>query len=404
MLPTSLVVLVLLAFQSNYYEQGLKALDEKRYQDAVDNFRNAIAAEPPDYTIHFNLALAYSLLGKDAEAIPEYKKALEMKPDIYQADLNLGISLLRQNQGAQAVPYLTAAVAQKPKEYRPNYYLASALLASGDLPKAEQTFTAAIEIDPKSADAELGLAHALAKENKLADAAPHFHKAADANPKYRDDLLELASLYEAQKQPAEAIEIYRQFPDNVGAQERLGELLLASGQPADAIQHFQAAIAKSPTEANRAALASAYLKNKEPEKALPVLDQILSANPASFEVRMLHGRVLRDQRKFPDAAQDFFKATQIKPDSSEAWSELAGVLVMAENYAAALGALDRVAALHAEKPGHVYIRAIVLDKIKQNKLALESYERFLSMSNGQSPDEEFKARQRVRILQKELGK
>lgn len=37
-----------LAFQSNYYEQGMKALDEKRYEAAVENFRNAIAAEPPN--------------------------------------------------------------------------------------------------------------------------------------------------------------------------------------------------------------------------------------------------------------------------------------------------------------------------------------------------------------------
>src|SRR5579871_2342875 len=126
----SITALVLfLALQSNYYEMGLKALDEKRYQAAVDNFINAIAAEPKDYALYFNLALAYSLLGKDAEAIPEYKKALEMKPGLYQAELNLGISLLREKQGAEAVPYLTAAAAEKPKEYRPNFYCAAALLA-----------------------------------------------------------------------------------------------------------------------------------------------------------------------------------------------------------------------------------------------------------------------------------
>ena len=50
------------------------------------------------------------------------------------------------------------------------------------------------------------------------------------------------------------------------------------------------------------------------------------------------------------------------------------------------------------------LRAIVLDKIKQYKPALESYQRFLEISQGQSPDEEFKARQRVRIIQKELSK
>lgn len=400
----SAALFLFLAFQSNYYEQGMKALDEKRYEAAVENFRNAIAAEPPDYTIHFNLALAYSFLGKDEEAIAEYRKTLEMKPGLYQADLNLGISLLRGRHGNEAVGSLTDAVAQKPKEYRPNYYLGMAKLAAGDFPGAEKAFNDALAIDPKSADAEFGLAHALANQNRTADSAPHFRKAAELNPAFRRNLLELAMLYESEKQPEGAIEIYQQFPEDPGAQERLGELLLSAGKPAESIPAFQAAIAKSPTTANRAALAAAYIKNKEPEKALPVVEQILAAEPNNFEVRMLHGRILRDQRKFPAAAQDFFRATQMKPASAEAWSEFAGVLVMAEDYPAALSALDKLAAMHAEKPGHVYLRAIVLDKIQQRKPAIESYERFLSMSNGQSPDEEFKARQRIRILQKEISR
>jgi hypothetical protein len=43
-----------------------------------------------------------------------------------------------------------------------------------------------------------------------------------------------------------------------------------------------------------------------------------------------------------------------------------------------------------------------LDKIHQQKPALESYQRFLAMSNGQNPDQEFQARQRIRILEREL--
>lgn len=403
MLPIA-VLLLFLAFQSNYYEQGLKALDEKRYQDAVNNFIQAIAAEPPDYTIHFNLALAYSLLGKDDEAVAEYKKTLELKPGLYQADLNLGISLIRVKRSADAVPYLTDAVSQKPKEFRPNYYLASALASANDYAKAEQAYTAALEIDPKSPDAELGLGEALAKQDRLSDAAPHFEKAAALNPKYSDALLQLASLFEAHKQPEQAIALYQKFPDDPGAQERLGELLLASGKPADAIEHFQAAIAKSPTEANRVALADAYLKNKEPDKALPLIEQILATNPNNYEIRMLHGRIIRDQRKFPQAAEEFYHAAQIKPDSAEAWSEMASVLVIAEDYPHAIAALDRLAGLHAEKPGHVFLRAIVLDKTHQRKPAVESYQRFLAMSGGQFPDEEFQARQRIRILQLELNK
>ena len=66
------------------------------------------------------------------------------------------------------------------------------------------------------------------------------------------------------------------------------------------------------------------------------------------------------------------------------------------------GSVVYYAALHAEKAGHVFFRAIVLDKIHQQKPALESYQRFLAMSNGQNPNEEFQARQRIKILEREL--
>jgi tetratricopeptide (TPR) repeat protein len=398
----SIALVLLLAFQTNFSEQGLKALDEKRYPEAVQSLTQAIAANPKDYGLHFNLALAYSLMGKNAEAIPEYKKTLELKPDLYQAELNLGISLLREKQPAEAARYLTSATAANPKEYRANYYLAAALLGTGDFVKAEAAYLAALAIDPKSPDAELGLAHALAGENKLEDAAAHFKKAAELNPDFRDDLLELAGMYETAKQPEQAISIYQQFPENPGAQERLGDLLLKAGRAADAIPCFLVAVAKSPTEANRAALAEAYLKNNEPGKAQPVVEQILAADPDNFEIRMLHGRLIRDQRKFPEAAAEFERATKLKPDAPQAWSELAGVLVMAENYPPALAALDRVAALHAEKPGHVFLRAIVLDKTRDLKPALESYQRFLQLSQGENPNQEWQAQQRIKTLEREI--
>jgi Tfp pilus assembly protein PilF len=56
----SLALVVFLAFQTNFSEQGMKALDENRYPAAVESFTQAIAADPKDYSLHFNLALAYS--------------------------------------------------------------------------------------------------------------------------------------------------------------------------------------------------------------------------------------------------------------------------------------------------------------------------------------------------------
>jgi hypothetical protein len=98
------------------------------------------------------------------------------------------------------------------------------------------------------------------------------------------------------------------------------------------------------------------------------------------------------------------RAAELKPESLEAWNEMVSMLILTEDFPRALAGLDRVRQMGGETPGHFYLRAIMLDKMKQLQPALDSYRKFLASSDGKYPDEEFKARQRARILEKELGK
>ena len=399
-----IVLVALLAQSADFQADGIKALDAQKYDEAVELFTKAVAADPKDYGAHFHLALAYSLLGKDANAIPEYKTVLELKPGLYEAELNLGISLLRSKDASAAIPYLKSAVEQKSKEFRPAFYLAQALFEKSEFAEAAAAYTNAISLNAGSAAAEAGLGRAFARQKRLADAEPHFRKAAELDRAYKDTLLELASLYEADHQPAAAIAIYRDFPENPGAQERMGALLTETGHAADAIPALEAAVAKSPTSANRVALAQAYVKSKQPDKAVPLVAQAILAEPGDYELRLFYGRLLRDQHKFGEAASQFLAAAKLKPDAAEPWNELASVLIVTEQYPQAIAALDRVRALGAETSAHYYFRAIAFDHMRQLKPALEAYNKFLEISNGKSPDEEFKARQRARIIEKELSK
>lgn len=383
---------------------GLKALDEQRYNDAVAAFTQAIAADPKDYSAHFNLALSYGFLHRDAEGIAEYRKTLELKPGLYEAQLNESILLLRQKNSAEALPLLQAAAAQKPSEFRPRFYLAEAQLAAGDPVQAEQSYRTAVQLDARSAAAQLGLARALARQGKLAEAAPQFRQAAALDPGYRDALLELAGLYEKNNQPDEAIAIYRQFPNDPGAAAHLGALLLSSRQYADAIPPLEQAYAHSPTEPNRVALAEAYLFHNESDKAAPLLEKAVAENADNFDLHTMYAHALRDRKQYREAAQQFATAAKLKPDDAHTWNELGGMLYLAEDYEPALQALDRARQLGEGNAGNWFLRGIILDKMHQVKPALEAYQQFLAMSQGKNPDQEFQARQRSKLLQRELGK
>jgi tetratricopeptide (TPR) repeat protein len=382
---------------------GMKALEGNQYDAAVAAFKQAVEKDPKDYAAHFHLALSCSLLKNDSEAAVEYRKTLELKPGLYEAELNLGIVLVRNKQFQDAVAPLTDAAGQKPDQFRPKYYQGEALLGAGNFDQAAPVFEAAAGMDAKSAAAQLGWARSLIGQKKLAEAAPHFQKAAELDPKYRDVLLELAAEYEKSGQTNEAVALYKQFPENAAAQERMGELLIESKRFADAIPGLEQAVTASPTSANRLALATAYGLNKQFDKELDLLGQVVSAEPQNYDLHMRYGRALRDQHKLPPAEQQFRAAVNLKPDSVDALNELVAVAIVLDDYPTGLAALDRVRALGKEKPGDLFYRAITLDKLKQRKPALEAYEQFLAASGGKYPDQEFQARQRIHILKLSMG-
>ena len=393
----------LLAQAPDYVADGLKALDAGNPAAAAESFAKAVAADPADYSAHFNLALAYSMSNKDAQAIPEYKKTLELHPGLYEAELNLSMSLLNAHDPVAAIAYLKAAGEQEPKEFKPVYYLATALLETKQLTEAIIEFQKAVEMDAASAGAELGLGQALAQDGHRNEAGPHYRKAANLEHAYHSYLLELAKSFEEHDEFPQALDIYREFPGDPGAQERAGVLLLKTGQSAAAIGTLEPVVATSPTPANQLALAQAYVKEKQLAKAEPLIAKSVAAAPEDFELRMFYGRVLRDERRFPTAVEQFSAAAKIKADSAEAWTELANVLIVAEQPVEGLAALDKVHALGAETAGHFYLRAITLDRLQRSKEALEAYNQFLRSSQDH-PDQEFVARQRVKALEKVLGK
>lgn len=390
---------ILLALQADPSADGIKALDAKDYPAAIAAFERAVTADPNSYAAHFHLGLSHSLAGNHAKAAESYRKTLALKPGLYEAELNLGVELIDLKQAGEAATFLRSAVEKKPKEFRPVYYLAEALLASTQFAQAEQQFRAALEVDAKATPAHAGLGRSLARQGKLKEAEASLRHAGDG-----DGLLELASLYEKAKDTNSAIAIYQNFQENPAVRERLGELYLEAGTPAEAIPHLEAAVRLSPTGANRYALATAYLRDKQNEKALAMMEQALEAEATNVELRIAYAGLLRDQRKFQASAEQFWKATQLKADSREAWSGLATMLLSLENYTQALAVFDRLEQLGETTPGVFYLRALALDHTKQYKPAKAAYQKFLSMSDNKHPDEEFKARQRIKVIDKELSK
>jgi tetratricopeptide (TPR) repeat protein len=338
------------------------------------------------------------MAGQDDEAVTAFRKVLSLEPKLYEAQLNLAQVLLRQKKYVEAAEFLAQAVEQKPQEIRPQMMLGKVLLATGKPAEAEARFKAVTALDAKQAEAFLLLSRALSAQQRWADAVEPLTRYTELIPKDTAAQMELAQTLEKAKKPAEAAAIYRRFPKDPVAMERAGVLELDAGNAKQSVEELTLAVQTSPTPALRYALATALLRSGEIEKAAEVAAALVAQTPDHFDPRMFYGRLLRDQKKYAPAAEQFSSAAKLKPASLEAWNELTAMLVILKNYPAALETLEKSKRLGGETAAYYWYRAIMLDAEKDHKPALESYQRFLELSQGKSPDEEFKARQRVRIL------
>lgn len=345
---------------------ALRLIDEGRPREAIPLLEEAARKEPGSAAIHFHLGYALSLAGENERAIAAFRRTLEIDPEIRAARLNLAHLLLGEGRPAEARTLLEECLKQDPDDAKSAFLLGRALAETGQWRAAAEAFEAAARKQPSGLETAMALAHA----------------------------------WERAGERQKAAEVYARFPDEPAALERLGVLKLEMGALEDSIRHLEAVRARSASPAVLYALSTAYLRNRQPEQSAAVAASLIALEPSNPELRLFYGRLLRDQKKYAEAAPQFQEAVRLAPRSGEAWNELAAVLMLLRQYEPALAALDKARDLNGPGPAYDYFRATLLDAMNQPKAALESYRRFLASSNGAHPDEEFKARQRVRILER----
>ena len=395
-------------------QQAAAALEKEDYAGAAKALEESLPQNPEDFRAEFNLAYAYSMMGRRADAIGRYRNVLNRQKELVPAHLNLGILLVEEGQAAEAVEHLRFVAEKEPNDFRAAFYLAQALAAMQRLPEAREAYENALRLKPDDVAAHVAYGRLLA-ESEPAAAERHLRSALQADPSHDQAGLLLAAVLEnqgTQDALGEAAELYRRHldahPDRPESNElrvRLGRLYAGQRRTAEAIAQWEAARAAGDPSAELARLLlDAYLQGGEPEKvkASELLDQLLAQNGNDAELWFLAARLRMEKRQYQAAAERFLRVTMLRPEWVEGHINLASALYLIKNYEATVAVLAKVSALGGDTAGTHFLRAISLDQLRRQEAALESYQRFLELADGKNPDQEFQARQRVRILSNEL--
>ena len=397
--------------------QANEALDKRDYPTALKFLTTLTERSPNDPHLLYDLAFTQDALAETpaqvSTAETTYRRAIAADPTYFDPHLALGLLLARHGKLSLAHAELLTA---------------TTLTTDNPLLKA-RAFRALARID---------------QTNDPATASDELLSALKLSPETPDDILLAGELAEASGDPTAAEAAYRRLlaadPQNSDATAALTHLLLHQQKPDQAETLLTAALAKDPDDPTlNAQLASLYEKQGKPAKAVPLAENLHAAHPENPTLTRLLARLYSHNQQYDKAAPLYAALVASSPQDPTLLDDDADVLIHLKQYAEAEALLKRAVAnpsafptkedlgnaaghlafassanndptttlqaltlratVLGNSPSSLFLEATAHDKLHHTKQATDLYKQFLSVANGQFPDEEWEARHRLITLE-----
>jgi predicted Zn finger-like uncharacterized protein len=241
--------------------------------------------------------------GRYAEALARFDAAVQIEPRNTVAIVGKAKAMMGLERLADAKAVLLAARQQFPKEMRVVYWLANVERALGTFVEAERDYLAAIAlIDVASPDASapyLGISLLLASQERTS---------------------------EAKERLAEARE---KLPDSAAMARAFGEVALAEGRYADAIEDFRRALEKDERDVSaRFRYAVALRRGRHFDEASTEFEHVAQADKDFPGLALERGLMFEQSGKVEDALAQFEGALKKAPDDPDLQLRVASMYVV----------------------------------------------------------------------------
>jgi tetratricopeptide (TPR) repeat protein len=296
---------------------------------------------------------------------------------------------------------------EDPAESLSHAWAALAAVQESSAPKlALDSWSHAVELAPGNAENRLEYGAALEKSGDTTGAEREFRKAVGLVPHSQDALAALSNLLMRTRRLPEAQEtlqhLVTEAPQDESGHLQLGRVLSAEKKDPEAAVELQKALALKADDWDALReLAFVQERSKQYAAAESSYRALLAHLPGDAELHNGLGSVLLPQLKYAEAQNEFAVCLRLKPDWGEAYGQLALAASGNKDYELAIKALDARKKFLPESPSSYFLRATYYDHLRQFAQAVENYKAFLAVSNGQFPDEEWKARHRLIAIEPE---
>jgi tetratricopeptide (TPR) repeat protein len=338
--------------QNDIARQAETLMQAGRFHEAEDLWRKLTESEPRNASAHANLGLALARQEQLAAAAVEYRKALAIQPNQPTLSFDLGLAEFKQGHFAKAIPAFKSAGAATTDQRIPvlvgmSYF---GLHQYGDaVPYLEIASTA----DPGNLEIHNVLAKSCLWSKRYDCALGQFKEILRVNPDAVQAHMLLAEALDAMSRKADAISeleaAERTSPNEPMLHFELGYLYYTQHNYEKAQQEFELEIKNNP----KYALAYTYLG----DIALHHNDHIAAE---SFLTEALHlqddvrltyfdlGCVYADQKRNQEALAAFLRAEHLDPSEPDAHYRLARLYLALGQKEKANEQFAKTKALHAK--------------------------------------------------------
>ena len=345
--------------KADYVRKGEAFLQEKKFQEASIEFRNALQIDDRLAAAHWGLARAYEGLQRGTEAFESLQRAVQLDPGHLPARIRLGTyyvllysrqkkdeylneaerlagevlgrdanhiegHILRANvltlrgKNDEALALLRRAIELDPRRIESHVSLAQFYVQTNDAAKAEEAFKYAISVNERSSLAHVEYARFLVQTNRSEQAEAEFRRAVEVDPNNRDVRLILASYYLANKRYDRAEEAYKALAeldrDKPDGRAVLADFYATVGRFDEAQNVYQEIVAKSPDYTRgRYRLGELMLQRGDAAGAARQVEEVLSKNASDLQARLLRARVHLHNGKPKEAAEDLKEVLKQDP-------------------------------------------------------------------------------------------
>ena len=362
------------------FDAGYVADAQSRLDDAASLYRRAIGASPQSFEAHLSLGLLLARQGQLAEGRRELAASTKLDagdagPAAKARAWRAMAQIDRPSPGSQGDTTEASndlLEALKLSQETPADTLLAANLAeqAGQFDAAETAYRRILADDPKSAQAQSGLAHILIAQKKYPEAETLLRSALEQSPDDPALTAQLATVLVAEDN-AEALPLLQKLhdahPENAAIARMLAAVLADAGDAAGSDRLYTG---------------------------------LLAASPSDAALLIGHGQNLIRQLKYSEALAIFSKATQLDPANGDGWSGVAFAASRMNQPSTVLHALTMRSKYLPEGPSTYFLWATSYDSLHQRPDAIAYYHHFLDAAAGKFPNQEWQARQRLILLEK----